>query len=677
MLRRVVGCCLPGETDPALDPSNVEAKDLFVTTTASAASALEQLARNLRWTWHHETHQLLNELPGPPAHPCVALASLAQSSPDELASWTHERSDQIMALHADLEATIDAAEHNTIAYFSPEFGVAAQVAQYSGGLGILAGDHLKSASDLQVPLLGIGLLYRQGFFRQGIEDAAQTERYETIEPKDIGAVATGTTVTVPVDGEQVVARVWKQMVGATPLYLLDTDVAGNSATARAITDRLYSGDRRHRLDQELILGVGGVRALRALEIEPQVFHLNEGHACFLLLELLAEQIEAGASLDEATNTVRNETLFTTHTPVPAGIDRFERPLVGPEMVPWAKRLGVELDTLLDWAWLPSDPESKPFNTAALAFEFCGRANGVSQLHASVSRDLFTSLDRAQSLQGITNGVHARTWVDPNLQTLYDEVLGTGWENGDEQAWANVGDLDRSTFESVRAVGRRQLTDLVAATTGTQLDPDQCVIGFARRFATYKRAALLLSDPEGLTAAFDAGAQFVFAGKAHPADNEGKAVLAELATFASSKNARSQLVLVPDYDIAVAQTMYNGCDVWLNNPIRPREASGTSGEKAALNGGLNCSIPDGWWADFFVEGIGWSIPTSNAADAKVRDDAEAKAMNLMIAHDVMPLFGTDGWWQMVQRMLAHLGPRVTAGRMVQEYEDRYYGPIRGL
>ena len=653
----------------------VYVRNVELTSTVPADEALVELATNLRWTWHGGTQQLLADLPGDYLHPAHAVATLRTSNPALLDEWTSERSDQILALHRELRSMVEAEAHDQIAYFSPEFGIAAEVAQYSGGLGILAGDHLKSASDLGVPLLGIGLLYRQGFFRQGIDDGGQTERYETITPSEIGAVDTGLQVAVPVDGEIVAVRIWQQMVGATPLYLLDTDLAENSVRARAITDRLYSGDRRHRLDQELILGVGGVRALRALDIDPKVFHLNEGHACFLLLELLGEYLDAGLDLESATTKVRDQTLFTTHTPVPAGIDRFERSLAGPEMAPWAKRLGVTLETLLDWAWLPTDAASKPFNTAALAFELCGRANGVSQLHATVSRELFGALERAQSLQGITNGIHARTWVAPRIQAIYDDTLGQGWENGDANAWSLVGDIDRDRFEGARSTGRSELVDMVRATTGTQLDPQKCVIGFARRFATYKRAALLLRDKPGLQAAFDAGAQFVFAGKAHPADTDGKAVLAELVAFAGSAKSRNQLVIVPDYDIAVAQVMYAGCDVWLNNPIRPREASGTSGEKAALSGGLNCSIEDGWWADFFVDGIGWSIPTSDATDTTVRDDAEAVAMNSLITNQVMSLYGTDQWWEMVQRMLAHLGPRVTAGRMVSEYESRHYLPIR--
>lgn len=646
---------------------NIEAGDQL-------AQAARALAANHRWTWHSPTADLLDSLPDADdaVHPLKTLATIPAQA---LAEWADKNQDTIRHLSAELGALTATAPAPTVAYFSPEFGVAAQVPQYSGGLGILAGDHLKASSDLGLPLVGVGLLYREGFFRQDIVGGEQTERFESIEPTMIGATDTGHMVVVEIGQADVTCRVWLQQVGATQVVLLDTDVDLNTPEQRAITDRLYSGDRRHRLEQEFILGIGGVRALRALGITPGAFHLNEGHACFLLLELLGEQIEAGLSLDDSIELVRSKTLFTTHTPVPAGIDRFDRSLATPALRPWANRLGVEVDLLLDWATMPADGPDAPFNTAAFAFELCGRANGVSQLHATVSRELFASVPRASRVTGITNGIHARTWVTPAMQDLYDASLGTGWENGDAAAWDKVSDLDPADFAAVRAQGRQELTDLVAGSTGVQLDPDLPVLGFARRFATYKRAALMLKDPAGLDAALGAGAQFVFAGKAHPADGEGKAVLAEVAAFASSSASQGRFVIVPDYDIQVAQAMYAGCDVWLNNPVRPREACGTSGEKAALSGGLNCSILDGWWADWFTDGIGWAIPTSSAVDTDDRDLAEAVAMNALLLDQVLPMFADDAaWWQMVQRMLSHLGPLVTAGRMVDEYKTRFYDPI---
>lgn len=635
---------------------------------------LRDLAANHRWSWHLPTRRLLDTLPGARRgrHP-VAVVDAADQAALEI--WFGDHAATVAELHDELTAVTGAVGEPSIAYFSPEFGVAAELPQYSGGLGILAGDHLKSASDLALPLVGVGLFYREGFFRQRIEGASQRERYEPVVPELVGAVDTGLTITVHIDGTDVVARVRRQMVGATQLVLLDTAVESNPAWARDITDRLYSGDRAHRFHQEFVLGIGGVRALRALGIAPDVFHLNEGHACFLLLELLGELVDGGVDLEAAIDDVRGRTLFTTHTPVPAGIDRFTDELVRPELTRWAARLGVEVDTLFDWARLPSDGDDEPFNTAALAFELCGRANGVSQLHSTVSRTLFATLPRAAAVEGITNGVHARTWVSPELQAFYDEHLGAGWADGDEAAWSRIDDVAPDDFLVARRAGRDRLVSLVADRTGVKLDADGTIIGFARRFATYKRAALLLRDRKGLERSLDAGAQFVFAGKAHPADDAGKAVLAEIAAFAESDAARGRFALVPDYDIDIALHMYGACDVWLNNPIRPREACGTSGEKSALNGGLNCSILDGWWADWYVDGIGWAIPTSDAANTATRDRAESHSMHELLAGEVLPTFDDRvAWWAMTARMLRHLGPLVTAGRMVAEYDRRFYRPL---
>ncbi len=637
---------------------------------------LRRVAANLRWSWHRASADLVESLPGPAGrHPVMAVDELL-ADPPALDRWRREHGGAL----AELVAELDRLEHRhpdpAVAYFCPEFGIAAELPQYSGGLGILAGDHLKAASDLALPLVGVGLFYHEGFFRQAIVDGRQAERIETVVPRSVGATDTGVIVEVDVDGESVAVRVWELWVGATRLLLLDTDLDDNPAPARAITNRLYAGDRRHRLSQELVLGIGGVRALRALGVTPAAFHLNEGHACFLLIELLAELVAAGRSLDAAIDEVRAATLFTTHTPVPAGIDRFERPLIEPELAPLAERLGTSIDTILEWATLPSDGDEPPFNTAALAIALCGRINGVSQLHASVSRELFADLPRAGGVEGITNGVHARTWVMRPLQDLYDASLGDGWEHGRSEAWAGVDRLDRDRFTAIRAVAKTELIARIDAAVGVRFDPDRCVIGFARRFATYKRAALLLQDRDGLAASLHAGAQFVFAGKAHPADDEGKAVLAELAAFAADAGSTGQIVILPDYDIDIARSLYAGTDVWLNNPIRPREACGTSGEKAALNGVLNCSILDGWWADWYTDGIGWVIPSSGAETAEERDAEEAVALHRVLTTEVLSTFDDDDrWWATVQRMLGHLGPRVTAGRMVAEYDDRFYTPIR--
>jgi len=649
-------------------------------TALSAESqyvALRQLAANARWNWHQPTSKIINSLPTmlPGQHPLAAVETLS-AQPDAWQPWWDKQGDQVMALVAELDEKATNAPVVDVAYYSPEFGIAAEIPQYSGGLGILAGDHLKSASDLGIGLVGVGLFYHSGFFRQEIEGAAQRERYETVDADLVGAFDTGSRVRIPVGDEMVVAAVRELHVGVVRLLLLDTNVPENSEMARNITDRLYSGDRTHRLHQELILGVGGLLAVRARGLAPSVHHLNEGHASLFLLELLAEEVEQGRSFADAAQSVREATLFTTHTPVPAGIDRFERSLIRPYLTPWATRIGVSVDQILDWATLPDDGPSKPFNTAALAFEFAGRANGVSQLHASVSRKLFASLPKAAEVEGLTNGVHARTWVNPELQSLYDEVLGEGWENGAPEAWAQVTNLPQAEFARIRQRAKAQFVASVEASTGVALDPEQNIVGFARRFATYKRAALLLQDPDGLERTLASGAQFVFAGKAHPADDEGKAVIAELARFAGSSAAEGQIVLVPDYDIEIARAMYFGVDVWLNNPIRPREASGTSGEKAALNGVLNASILDGWWADWFKPGIGWVIPSSPSEDPVERDRFEAVALHEVLVDEVMAQYRqSDQWWATTLEMLAHLGPLVTAGRMVAEYNERFYVPIR--
>lgn len=640
----------------------------------TTAETLRLLAANHRWTWHRPTRALLDQLPGSGGgrHPFSIVAAM---DPGDLDRWAESREPEIEALGAELSAMIAAAPPPRVAYLSPEFGMATEVPQYSGGLGILAGDHLKAASDLGVALVGVGLLYRGGFFRQSIEGGRQQERYETVSPVDIAAEDTGVTVDVPISGRSVAAKVWRQQVGGVQLLLLDTDVESNGPEDRRITDKLYSGDRRHRLDQELVLGVGGIRALRAVGIEAEVVHLNEGHACFGLLELLATELAAGTPIEVAIDAVRAMTLFTTHTPVPAGIDRFDEELIRPELDHWASVLGVPADVVAGWGHLPGD-DPGTFNTAALAFELSGRANGVSQLHAQVSRGLFATLPRAADVEGITNGVHAGTWVAGDLQDLYDRCLGKGWEWGDDDAWSRSAELDREAFEAIREAGRHRLRAMVTERAGVPLAEGGCIIGFARRFATYKRATLLLRDRAGLVAALDGGARFVFAGKAHPADADGKAVLAELAVFADSPEGRGRLVLVPDYDIDVAQTLYAGSDVWLNTPVRPREACGTSGEKAALNGVLNCSILDGWWADWYTEGIGWAIPTSDATDGDERDAAEGAAVNALLGGEVLPHFADrDRWWSTTVAMLTHLGPRVTAGRMVNEYDERFYRPIQ--
>ncbi|MGB0737657.1 MAG: alpha-glucan family phosphorylase [Ilumatobacteraceae bacterium] len=649
---------------------------------------LRRVAGNYRWTWDRHAVRVLASLPTAEAgrHPLEAIDRLD--------------ADQVAALGADdtfmgalgvaiaVVDDIDVASDPEIAYFSPEFGVSETLPQYSGGLGILAGDHLKAASDLGVRLAGIGLFYRHGFFRQEIVDGGQGERIETHHAEHLGAVDTGVVVEVPMPERTVLARVWRISVGSVPLIVLDCDVDGNAPDDRAITDRLYSGDRLHRLEQEMVLGVGGARAVAALGWSPGVHHLNEGHAGFLLLELIDREISAGASLADALDRVRSRVLFTTHTPVPAGIDRFERGLIEPHLRPWADRWGVDIGEVLA---LGDDPDagSDVFNMAVLCLGGSARANGVSALHGEVSRDLFASVPGGDRIGSITNGVHARTWVSDHLQGVFDEMLGPGWDRGDEQAWASIDGLSADAVRSQRRATRSDLVELVARRCGTTIEPDSLVIGFARRFATYKRADLLLRHPERLAellADDDRPIHLVFAGKAHPADGPGKALLASIVAHGSTAEANGRFTFLPDYDMGVARAMYHGCDVWLNTPVRPHEASGTSGEKAALNGALNCSIRDGWWAEMSDGANGFDIALHDpeggfgAVEDAERDLVES-SNTLDRITEMAAEFHADrtgdasmAWVNRMVHAWRTLGPRVTAGRMVADYDRDLYRPM---
>ena len=392
-----------------------------------------------------------------------------------------------------------------------------------------------------------------------------------------------------------------------------------------------------------MLGVGGARALHALGWDVGVHHLNEGHAGFLLLELLDRRIAPGASLDEALAAIAPGIVFTTHTPVPAGIDRFEPPLATEYLDFWAERWALPVGDLLA---LGADPSDDPpaFNMAALCLRSAGRANGVSKLHGTVSRELFGAVPGGSEITSVTNGVHARTWVMPELQDVFDHSLGSGWAGGDRQAWDRVDAIDGDVIRAVRRSGAAQLREMVADRVGVELDPDALTVGFARRFATYKRATLLLRSAEALhelLADDERPIQFVFAGKAHPADEPGKSLLEQIVAFTRSSAANGRFVFVPDYEMAVARAMYAGCDVWLNNPVRPREASGTSGEKSALNGGLNCSISDGWWDEMADGRNGWVIPDSRASAPDRRDDHDAEATLAILRDDVRAEYYADG------------------------------------
>ncbi len=637
--------------------------------------ALHRLAANHRWAWAASCRDLLASLPGAAQsrHLVTVVADLSAGQLDQLLA-DEAFVGRVAAETGDLDAALEGPASPQIAYCSPEFGIDALLPQYAGGLGILAGDHLKAAADLQVPLVGIGLFYRNGYFEQQIDEEGQTESYPTIDPVDVGAIDTHVVVRVPLPGRQVAARVWRLDVGRIPLLLLDTQVVENGEADRSIGDRLYGGDRAHRLDQEMVLGVGGARALAAIGWDPTVHHLNEGHAGFIALELIDRVISDG-DLPQAMSKVRQGLVFTTHTPVPAGIDCFHRDLVIPYLEPWAVRWGVPVEEIWELGLDPDDEHR--FNMAAMALRLSSRANGVSKLHGEVSRGMFAGTGIGDEITSVTNGVHARTWVGADLQTTFDEVLGPAWADGDPGAWDRVSAIDDDRLAHLRSGSSRRLAEVVSVTTGRALDPDALIIGFARRFAPYKRATLLFHEIERLREMLgddERPVHFVFAGKAHPQDDHGKSLVSEVVSFASSPEANSRLTFVPGYDMRVARALVEGCDIWLNNPIRPREASGTSGEKAALNGVLNCSILDGWWAEMYDGANGWAIASSDDEDPELRDAAEATALIEILGsirdmyHDERPVF-----FERIRHAWRTLGPRVTAARMVREYMSDIYEP----
>ncbi|MDJ0322279.1 alpha-glucan family phosphorylase [Cryobacterium sp. PH31-AA6] len=699
------------------------------TVLPESLAALDELAGNLRWSWHEPTRQLFEHI-SPElwreigADPVRLLGSVDPARLESLSrdhdyvSWANST---LGNLRDYLEQPrwyqgLEGEKPEAIAYFSPEFGIAAALPQYSGGLGILAGDHLKSASDLGVPLVGVGLFYRAGYFSQAISpDGWQMESYPLLDPDGLPLSvlrrADGSAVQVSLalpDNRTLHARVWQAMVGRIRLLMLDTDIPENPDDLRLVTDRLYGGGGEHRLLQELLLGIGGARAVKLWSNlngrpDPEVFHTNEGHAGFLGLERISSLIGEGLSFSEALQVARAGTVFTTHTPVAAGIDRFDRGLVRryfeTDLLP-----GVAVDDLLALgAENYQDGSPDVFNMALMGLRLGQRANGVSKLHGEVSRRMFKGLWPGFDaddvpIASITNGVHAPTWTDPALLALAQNRLGTSdtseadWASdavSDDDLWQVRGQMRLQFVEDARRrIAAAWLVQnpggIVPSWIGKVFDPNVLTIGFARRVPTYKRLTLMLHDPERLRALLlhpEHPIQIVIAGKSHPADEEGKRLIQKVVQFASDPELRTRIAFLPDYNIGMAQLMYPGTDVWLNNPLRPLEACGTSGMKAALNGALNLSILDGWWPEYFDGKNGWAIPSADAAgDSAERDRLEADALYELLEHHVAPRFYDrnadnvpERWVSSIRHTLAGLSPELNAGRMVREYVQRLYRP----
>ncbi|TWD75334.1 starch phosphorylase [Kribbella amoyensis] len=689
-------------------------------------TGLGTLVNNLRWAWHPETQDVFEAVDpqlwrSTGGDPVKLLGEVPAARLDELANDPAFLRRLELAV-SDLTGYVsdhrwfqaDAGSPvSSVAYFSPEFGITHVLPQYSGGLGILAGDHLKAASDLGVPLIGVGLLYRHGYFAQSLNrEGWQQERYPLVDPDGLpitllrdGDKPATVTLTLP-GGRQLHAQIWVAQVGRVPLLMLDSDIEENEPAEREVTDRLYGGNTEHRLLQELLLGVGGVRAVRTYcritgHAAPEVFHTNEGHAGFLGIERIRElAADQGLDFDTALEVARGGTVFTTHTPVPAGIDRFPVELIqqhfSPDVfgdVPIDRILGLGAEDFEG-----GDPGV--FNMAIMGLRLAQRANGVSKLHGVVSRGMFSGLwpsfDPADvPITSITNGVHAPTWVAREIHDLTYARTDTAESDGifegldkttDAQIWETKRVLRQRFIDDTRARVRaswlnRGASEAELGWVDEILDPDVLTMGFARRVPSYKRLTLMLRDPARLKALLlhpERPVQIVIAGKAHPHDEGGKKLIQEMVRFADDPEIRHRIVFVPDYDIALAQPMYPGCDVWLNNPLRPYEACGTSGMKAALCGALNLSIRDGWWDEWYDDEFGWAIPSAEGIeDTDRRDDLEAHALYDLIEKQVAPRF-YDGevpgrWIEMLRHTIKELGPKVLATRMVRDYVEQLYVP----
>lgn len=673
---------------------------------AERMERLRSLASNLWWSWDAEATALWAEVDpfrwekyG--RNPVALLQDVERERWDELlGSPFGSRVDAVWErFRAHLEGegwcagAAPALLAKGVAYFSMEFGLHESLRLYSGGLGVLAGDLLRSASDLGLPMVGVSLLYRYGYFRQVIEEGRQLAAYFEanwsrlpIRPC-VDAQGKTVEVRVPIEDRVVHARVWQLDVGRCRLLLLDTDYEANGAADRELTRNLYGGDEWMRIRQEVVLGLGGVRALRALGIDVGVYHLNEGHCAFVPVALVGERIVQGkTSWADALAEVREHCVFTTHTPVPAGHDRFDWKVVDATLGPWRESLGLPIGAFMDLGRVrPGDWEESMCMTV-VAMRTSAATNGVSALHGHVSRKMWRDLWPDRDVESVpighvTNGVHPTAWMAPAAQRLFDRYV-PGWRDRiwDPDVWATVDAIPDAELWELRKELRRPLVDAVAA-TGRRFDPDALTIGFARRFAPYKRGNLLFSQPDRLKAVLDRyPVQFVFAGKAHPRDTWGQGIVAEVVKRSEHRDFRDRVALLQDYDIALGRVVTRGSDVWLNNPRRPHEASGTSGQKVVLNGGLNLSVLDGWWPEGFDGTNGWAIGAGEELPDEAKQDAlDADALYRALEEQVLPEWvdRVDGiprkWLHRVRRSIRTCIPRFSSHRMVRDYTLEMYAP----
>jgi len=711
--------------------SEARTLDRFI---APAQERLWALARNLWWSWDHDAGSLFRDLDP------VRWRQLNQNPVSLLAEFPLAKLESRAAelvLHSRINYACRRLQEylqadrtwgtrhagvlrpSPVAYFSAEFGLHESLPVYSGGLGVLAGDHIKSASDLGIPLVGIGLFYGQGYFRQRLDRKGwQQEEYLETDvnqlPMEVAIGKNGRPVAVQIETRSgsIHAKVWRVTVGRCDLFLLDSDVEDNTPDDRELTSRLYGGNARTRIRQELVLGVGGSRALRAMGITPGVFHLNEGHSGFAVLEAIHMRMnDEGIGFDAAVPRVSREVVFTTHTPVPAGHDRFDADLIEEHLGPLREQMGLSPESLMGLGREDPNNQSETFCMTVLGLRLSRRANAVSALHGEVSRAMWTGLcpgkpEDEVPIGHITNGVHVPSWLAPQMFRLYDRHLGTNWHQHSSEAriWEGIENVDDGELwethlslksqllefvrrRAVEQAERRGESREVLQRLGKVLSPDALTIGFARRFATYKRANLILSDIESLASMVNdpkRPVQFVFAGKAHPNDEPGKLVLQQIAELMRNPQFADKFVFVEDYDINVGRHFVQGVDVWLNNPRRPQEASGTSGQKVVLNGGLNLSVLDGWWAEAYDGMNGFAIGTGRThSNMNVHDTRDAEELRRTLREEVIPLYYQRdrdglprGWIKRMKRTIRTLGWRFNADRMVMDYTLKCYVPAAG-
>ena len=702
---------------------------IAVPTLPSPLERLRDLALNLRWAWHHDTIELFRRLDSvlwetTGHNPILMLGTIDQAKLEAAASdegfLSHlERVGQDLDAYMAAESTWFRRAHGVsqaplVAYFSAEFGITECLSIFAGGLGVLAGDHLKSASDLGVPIVGVGLLYQQGYFRQYLNEAGwQQEVYEnndfhnlplTLKRRPDGAPL---TVEVPLPGRKVIVQVWWAQVGRVPLYLLDSNIPANRPEDRDITDQLYGGDIEMRIKQEILLGLGGYLALEAVGLEPTVYHMNEGHSAFLALERTRRIMEkCGLSFAEAREAASAGLVFTTHTAVGAGHDYFSPQLMDRYFADSMRALGLSRRDFLALGRQNPDDDNEPFCMTILALHLAAHSNGVSRLHGRVSRKMWKGLwpglpEDEIPIGHVTNGVQFQSWISREMKELYDRYLGPRWreEVADQTVWQGA---DRIAAEELWRTHERRRERLVAfcrrrlrtqlerrgasqtavAAADEVLGPEALTIGFARRFATYKRATLLLRDAERLARILNKPGrpvQIIYAGKAHPRDDPGKGLIRQIVELSRHEEFRRRLVFLEDYDMAVARYLVQGVDVWLNTPLRLQEASGTSGMKATANGVLNLSILDGWWDEAYRPEVGWAIGRREKYDdSNYQDQVEAEALYGLLEQEVVPAFydrGSDGlprrWIARMRASIQTLCRFFTTHRMVGEYTERYY------